>query len=75
MHYKGYTGEVRIDAETGVIRGRVVTARDLITFQGRTDAEARRAFRDSVNDYLEFCAQRGEEPTKPAGPDGPGISG
>jgi predicted HicB family RNase H-like nuclease len=27
--------------------------------------ELRRAFEDSVDDYLEFCASRGEQPEKP----------
>lgn len=65
MNYKGYIGEARIDAEAEVIRGRVINTRDMITFQGRTVAEARQAFRDSVDDYLEFCVERREEPEKP----------
>src|SRR6185295_4965735 len=27
--------------------------------------ELKKAFRDSVDDYLEFCARRGEQPDKP----------
>ena len=37
----------------------------MITFQGRTVEEVKQAFRDSVDDYLEFCAKRGEQPEKP----------
>jgi predicted HicB family RNase H-like nuclease len=37
----------------------------VITFQGRTVDELKGAFRESVDDYLEFCASRGEEPDKP----------
>ena len=65
MKYKGYVGVARIDTEAGVIRGSVVNTRDVITFQGKTVPEAEQAFRDSVDDYLEFCAERGEEPEKP----------
>ena len=37
----------------------------MITFQGKTVEAARAAFQDSVEDYLEFCAARGEAPEKP----------
>ncbi len=65
MKYKGYTGVVELDEESGVLFGRVVGLRDTITFQGESVAEVIRAFHDSVDDYLEFCADRGESPEKP----------
>jgi predicted HicB family RNase H-like nuclease len=65
MQYKGYTGRVEVDEEAGIIFGRVIGLRDVITFQGETVQEARQAFQDSVDDYLEFCAERGEAPEKP----------
>ena len=43
----------------------VVNTRDIITFQGRTVKELRKALKDSIEDYLEFCAERGENPDKP----------
>jgi predicted HicB family RNase H-like nuclease len=65
LNYKGYFGGVRIDTEAGLIRGRVLNTKDVITFQGKTVEEAEREFRNSVDDYLEFCAARGEEPERP----------
>jgi predicted HicB family RNase H-like nuclease len=65
MKYKGYSGVVTLDEERGILFGRVVGLRDVITFQGTSVAEAIQAFHDSVDDYLEFCAQRGESPEKP----------
>lgn len=65
MQYKGYIGAVEFDSEAAVFHGEVVNARDVITFQGKSVAEITRAFRESVDDYLEFCKQRGEEPDKP----------
>jgi predicted HicB family RNase H-like nuclease len=65
MTHKGYIGVAKVDAEAGVIRGRVLNIRDVVTFQGRTVDEARQAFVDSVEDYLDFCASRGEPPEKP----------
>jgi predicted HicB family RNase H-like nuclease len=65
MEYKGYYGEAKVDEEAGILHGEVLGLRDVVTFQGRTVDEVRQAFRDSVDDYLEFCAERGEEPEKP----------
>ena len=61
--YKGYFGTVEADA--GVFVGRVAGLRDVITFEGATFSEVEQAFRDSVDDYLAFCAQRGEPPDRP----------
>ena len=65
MEYKGYIGKVEIDEEAGVLHGDVINIRDIITFEGATVDDVQKAFRESVDDYLEFCAQRGESPEKP----------
>lgn len=63
LEYKGYIGT--IEAEDGVFFGRVAGLRDVITFEGTTFVEVERAFRDSIDDYLAFCAQRGEPADRP----------
>ncbi len=65
MEYKGYFGKVEIDDEAGILHGEVINIRDVITFEGASVDELQTAFRESVDDYLEFCAQRGEAPEKP----------
>lgn len=65
LEHKGYVGKVALDDEAGIFHGEVIGIRDVVTFQGRSVAELRRAFRESVDDYLAFCAERGEEPNKP----------
>ena len=65
MEYKGYIGKVEFDDEAGIFHGEVQGTRDVITFQGRSVAELKKAFQESVDDYLAFCKQRGEEPNKP----------
>ena len=64
MEYKGYTGTIEPDEESGVLFGRVIGLRDVITFQGDTVPELIKAFQDSVDDYLAFCAERNESPEK-----------
>ena len=65
LHYKGYTGVVEFDDEAGVFHGEVLDTRDVITFQGTTVEEIEHAFRESLDDYIDFCAERDEEPDKP----------
>ena len=65
MDYKGYTARVEFDDDAGVFHGEILNLRDVVTFEGRTVAELRRAFRESVDDYLEFCQSRNEAPEKP----------
>ena len=65
MQYKGYIASVEYDDEGEIFHGEVINVRDVITFQGRTVAELKKALRDSVEDYLEFCKSRGETPEKP----------
>ncbi len=65
MDYKGYIGKVDFDDEAGIFHGEVINTRDVITFQGKSVSQLKKAFRDSVDDYLTFCAERGEQPDKP----------
>jgi predicted HicB family RNase H-like nuclease len=65
MEYKGYSAKVVFDEDANVFHGEVINLRDVVTFEGETVDELRQAFQDSVDDYLEFCAERGEEPEKP----------
>jgi predicted HicB family RNase H-like nuclease len=51
--------------EAGIFHGEVVDTRDVITFQGRSVEELKTAFQESIDDYLAFCKERGEEPNKP----------
>jgi predicted HicB family RNase H-like nuclease len=65
MKYKGYESIVEFDDEAEIFHGEIINIRDVVTFQGRSVEELKQAFQDSVDDYLEFCQQRGEEPDKP----------
>src|SRR5258706_7786870 len=64
MQYKGYMGHVEYDDEAKILHGCVLGILDVITFQADTARQIEKAFRDSVDDYLQFCAHRGEKPEK-----------
>jgi len=65
LKYKGYTAHVEYDDEARIFHGEVLGLKDVVTFQGKSVEEIERAFRDSIDDYLEFCKKRGEKPDKP----------
>ena len=66
MEHKGYyAGKVTFDDEAGIFHGEVAGTRDVITFQGKSAAQLKKAFKDSVNEYLAFCSERGREAEKP----------
>ena len=65
MKYKDYEAMVKFDEDVEIFYGEVVNVRDVITFQGNSVTELKQAFEDSVEDYLEFCRERGEEPNQP----------
>jgi predicted HicB family RNase H-like nuclease len=65
MNHKGYIGLVTYDEEAGILHGEVINTHDVITFQATCAEDIKQAFIDSVEDYLAFCAERGEKPERP----------
>ena len=65
LRYKNYQGSIEYDEESEILHGKVLHVRDLITYEAETAKELKKAFQDSVNDYLETCKTEGLEPNKP----------
>ena len=65
LSYKGYLGIFAYDEDADSFHGRVVGLRDVITFEGRSVEDLKKALADSIEDYLEFCRERGDDPEKP----------
>jgi len=65
MEYKGYTASVEYDDEAGILYGRVLHLRDAIDFQAESVADLKQEFHSSVDGYLAWCAESGDEPDKP----------
>lgn len=65
MKYKGYEGSIVFDEDAELFHGEVINTKDVITFQGSSVKELKKAFKESVDDYLEFCAKKGVAPEKP----------
>ena len=66
MEYKGYAaGPIDFDPGDKTFYGTVAGLRDGFHFEGRTTAELERAFRESIDSYLELCAEQGQQPDRP----------
>lgn len=66
MEYKGYlAGPIDFDPEDRVFTGMVAGLKDVIHFEGSNADELWQAFCDSIDSYLAFCAERGEQPDRP----------
>ena len=66
MEYKGYTGKAEYDDEAEVFYGEVIGLRDVVTFRGASVKELQKSFRESINDYLNFCKRMNKSPDIPA---------
>src|SRR5438105_2431268 len=64
MKYKGYVGKVEYDADAKIFHGEIIGLNDVITFQGNTVKDLEKAFKDSIDDYLQFCKEMGRKPEK-----------
>lgn len=65
MKYKGYHGQANYDEEAKLFHREVVGLRDVITFQGISVDELEQAFKDSIDEYLDFCKELDRAPEKP----------
>jgi predicted HicB family RNase H-like nuclease len=65
VKYKGYTGSVHYDAEDRLFYGRVDGITDIVSFQGDTVEALEADFRAGIDDYLDFCKERGVEAQRP----------
>lgn len=65
IEYEGYTGVFEFDRELGLFTGHVVDLRDEIYFEGESVEQLTASMKRAVDQYLEVCRSRGEEPEKP----------
>jgi predicted HicB family RNase H-like nuclease len=65
MHYKGYSARVEYDDDDEIFIGHLVGINDIIGFHADTVAELKKAFTETVDDYIETCRRIGKQPEKP----------
>ncbi len=65
IKYKGYSGKIDYDNKAKIFFGEVINTKDVITFQGKSVSEIEKAFKDSINDYIDWCKKDNVNPEKP----------
>lgn len=64
LEYKGYLGTVEYSSEDQLLFGKVQFVDSLLTYDGNTIPEIEAAFRETIDNYLEFCKEIGKLPEK-----------
>ena len=65
LNYKGYLGEAVYDNEMGMFSGRIVNAKAIGTFYGKSVNELEEEFRKTIDYYLDLCKRKQIQPEKP----------
>jgi predicted HicB family RNase H-like nuclease len=64
LTYKDYLGSVHFNADDEIFFGKIEGIDDLVSFEGKTVIELKKAFEDAVNDYKKLCKEAGKESEK-----------
>jgi predicted HicB family RNase H-like nuclease len=64
LQYKTYYASVHFSAADEVFYGKILGINDLVSFEGSSVKELKKAFKEAVEDYLETCSEIGKTPDK-----------
>jgi predicted HicB family RNase H-like nuclease len=65
FEYKGYLGSAEIDTQNNLLYGKLLFISDLISYTASSAEELKKNFELAVDDYLEVCAEVGDQPDQP----------
>lgn len=65
LEYKGYLGSAEVSVEDGLIHGKLLYINDVISYAAESPKDIKPAFEAAVDDYLETCAEFGDQPDTP----------
>ncbi len=64
--YKGFTANMEFDLDDKILVGKILNITDTIVFHATSIEEFERNFHQSIEDYLQACAELNQKPEKPA---------
>ncbi len=64
LKHDGFVAEVGYEDGDEMLHSVVVNARTILHFAGRDIDELKAAFADTIDDYRDWCKERGVEPEK-----------
>lgn len=65
MQYNVYFGSVHYSDDDAIFHGKLEFIRALVSYEGRSVKELRKAFEEAVDDYLSYCREQAIEPEQP----------
>src|SRR5688500_634061 len=65
FEYKGYLGSAEVAIEDGVLFGKLLFIRDVVTYTADSVSALETAFKEAVDDYVQSCVQLGDQPDVP----------
>lgn len=65
LNYEGYIAEVTYEDGDELMNGSTLNTRATLHFAGRNIEELKAAFAETIEDYKDWCHERGKEPEKP----------
>ena len=65
LAYKNYNGTVEYSKEDGCLFGKVTGIKSLLSYEGDSVKELEQDFRNTIDEYLRDCRERGMEPEQP----------
>src|ERR1019366_6160108 len=64
IKYKDYCATVHFSTEDEVFYGKIIGISDLVTFEGHSVSELKKAFKEAIEDYIETCNEINKIPEK-----------
>ena len=65
FEYKGYFGSAEVNTVDNLLHGKLLFITDIVTYAAQSPKELEAAFKEAVDDYLQTCAELGDEPNVP----------
>jgi len=68
FQYKGYFGTAEVNVVDNILFGKLLFINDIVTYVADSPEKLKVAFEEAVDDYLQTCAELGDEPNAPYTP-------
>ena len=65
LDYKGYSGSIESSEEDGLLYGKVLGIKGLLSYEGETGKDLEADFKEAINVYLADCKAENKTPEKP----------
>lgn len=61
LKHKKHVGSIEFSAEDNILFGKIIGINDLVTYEAKSVDELKKAFINSIDDYLKTCEDLGKK--------------